>query len=304
MTRPVVAIKPALMPRIEPLAGSRYTLISTDDSGMHSARALVPSGGSEVSAALMDAMPALELIAVHGVGYDGVDLAAAATRGIAVTNTPDVLTGDVADLAIGLMIAACRGIATGDRLVRSGGWATGAPFPLGHRASGRRIGIAGFGRIGKAIARRAEAMDCTIAYTGRHRQPVPHDYYPDLRSLAEAVEILILVLPGGADTDGLVGAEVLDALGPDGILINVGRGNAVNEAALVEALASGRIAGAALDVFAQEPHVPAALLAMDNVVLQPHRGSATIETRTAMAQLVIDNLDAHFAGLPLVTPVT
>ncbi|MET0247106.1 MAG: 2-hydroxyacid dehydrogenase [Sphingomonas sp.] len=304
MTRPTIAVNAALMPRIAPLIEDRHTLVDADGPDARAAIALVPGGGSAVDGAVMDAMPGLELIAVHGVGYDSVDVGAATARGIRVTNTPDVLTDDVADLAVALMVSVYRGIATGDRLVRRGGWAAGEAFPLGHRASGRRIGIAGLGRIGKAIARRLEAMDCTIAYSGRHRQEgVDHAYHPDLVSLASAVETLILVLPGGAATDRLVGAEVLEALGPDGVLINVGRGNAVDQPALVTALREDRIAGAGLDVFADEPDVPAELFGMDQVVLQPHRGSATIETRGAMLDLVVANIDAHVAGRALPTPV-
>jgi lactate dehydrogenase-like 2-hydroxyacid dehydrogenase len=304
MTRPVIAVNPALMPRLSPLIEHRYTLVDADGPDAGAAIALIPGGGSRVDGAAMDALPALELIAVHGVGYDGVDVAAATARSIRVTNTPDVLTDDVADLAVALMVSVYRGIATGDRLVRRGGWAAGEAFPLGHRASGRRVGIAGLGRIGKAIARRLEAMDCTIAYSGRHRQEgVAYPYHPDLVSLAGAVEALILVLPGGTATDRLVGTDVLYALGPDGVLINVGRGNAVDQPALVAALTDGRIAGAGLDVFADEPNVPAELLGMDQVVLQPHRGSATVETRGAMLDLVIANIDAHVAGQALPTPV-
>ena len=269
-----------------------------------SARALVTSGGKGATAAQIAALPALEIIGINGVGYDAVDLDAARRRGIRVTNTPDVLTNDVADLAIALMTAVFRRTYAAERYVRDGGWAKGAPIPLGRSASGHHLGILGLGRIGKAIAARAAPMMASICYTGRHAQPgVPYEFVPDLRDLAAKVSVLIVVVPGAPDTAGLVDAAVLEALGPDGVLINIARGNVVDEAALVSALVEGRLAGAGLDVFMDEPNVPNALLRLENVVLQPHRGSATTETRTAMAQLVADNLAAHFSGQPLLTPV-
>ncbi len=267
------------------------------------ARALMTSGGKGASAALIAALPKLEIIVVNGVGYDAVDMDAARARGVRVTNTPDVLTADVADMAIGLIIATYRGIAAGDRYVRDGGWAAKRPLRLMRTASGRRLGIVGLGRIGKAIAARAEPMMASIAYTGRTQQDVPYAYYPDAETLAASVDVLVVVVPAGAGTDGLIDRRVLEALGSDGLLINVARGSVVDERALVDALVDGRLGGAGLDVFADEPNVPEALLTLDNVVLQPHRGSATIETRTAMGQLVVDNLKAHLAGQPLLTPV-
>jgi hydroxypyruvate reductase len=266
-------------------------------------RAIVSSGHAGADAAMMDALPKTEIITCFGVGYDAIDVAAAKARKIAVTNTPDVLTDDVADLAIGLLIDVARRISRGDRFVRAGGWLKGG-LEFGTALKGKKVGIVGLGRIGQATAKRAEAFGMEILYHGRKRQPdVAYRYYPDLLGLARDCDFLLLTLPGGPETKGLVTAEVLAALGPQGTLVNVARGSIVDEAALVAALQSGALGAAALDVFADEPRVPAALMAMDNVVLQPHVGSATHGTRAAMGQLVIDNLIAHFAGRPLLTRV-
>jgi lactate dehydrogenase-like 2-hydroxyacid dehydrogenase len=263
-------------------------------------RAMVGGGSVLVDQALLDTLPALEIVAVNGVGYDRIDLDAVRARGVRVTTTPDVLTDDVADLAIALMLAVDRRIAFNDRAVREGGW----NVPLGRRASGRRIGFFGFGRIGQAIARRAAPFAREVLYTARHERPDSgYRFVPDIGALAEACDTLILIAPGGAETRHVVNAAVLEKLGKHGVLINVARGSLVDEAALVAALAAGMIAGAGLDVFEDEPHVPDALKAMDQVVLLPHQGSATVECRAAMAALVLANLDAHFAGLPLVTPL-
>lgn len=253
-------------------------------------------------AALIDSLPKLEIIACMGVGVDAVDLKAAKARGIAVTNTPDVLNDDVADLAIALMLMASRNLAVSDRYVREGKWLKSSQ-PLARKMSGKKLGILGLGRIGKAIARRAEAFDMEIAYHGRQRQPgVAYRHYPDLVAMAKDVDFLMVICPGGEATRNLVNATVMEALGPEGILVNVARGSVVDEPALVEALKSGKLGGAALDVFADEPNVPKALLTMDNVVLAPHVGSATAETRNAMADLVVANLRAHLRGQKLVTP--
>jgi lactate dehydrogenase-like 2-hydroxyacid dehydrogenase len=250
----------------------------------------------------MDGLPGLGIVACFGVGVDGVDLDYCKKRGIAVSNTPDVLTEDVADIAIGLTIATLRGIAAGDRFVRRGDWAHG-PLPLSTRIGGRTMGILGLGRIGKAIARRAEAVGMRIVWHGRSDQPgVAWQRYADLRAMAAAVDILMVACPGGPATRGLVDREVIDALGRDSYLVNISRGSVVDEPALVEALVAGRMAGAGLDVFADEPNVPAELLRLENVVLTPHIGSASSETRDAMAQLVVDNLDAFYAHRPLLTP--
>ncbi len=266
-------------------------------------RGIVTPGGGQVDKALIDALPKLELIACFGVGTDQVDSVHAASRGILVTNTPDVLTDEVADLALGLLLATVRRIAAGDRHVRAGKWPSGG-FPLVDSLIGKKVGIIGLGRIGSAIARRAEAFGLQIAYHNRNqRSDTAYRYYADLRSLARDSDILMIVTPGGPETRHLVDAAVLEALGPKGYLINIGRGSNVDEAALIAALAGGRLAGAGLDVFEKEPHVPEALRAMENVVLQPHMGSATPNTRKAMADLVIANVRAHFAGRPVLTPL-
>lgn len=267
------------------------------------ARAIVTSGVVGADAALIDALPKVEIIACFGVGYDAIDLDAARTRNIAVTNTPDVLTDDVADLALALILDSQRRISRGDRFVRAGLWRQGG-LELGHALKGRKLGIVGLGRIGLALAKRAEACGMAIAYHGpRRKSDVPYAHFADLIGLAGDSDILCLTLPGGAGTKHLVNAEVLAALGPQGTLVNVARGSVVDEAALVAALQSGTLGAAALDVFEDEPHVPEALLTMENVVLQPHVGSATHQTRAAMGQLVLDNLAAHFAGRPLPTRV-
>jgi lactate dehydrogenase-like 2-hydroxyacid dehydrogenase len=254
--------------------------------------------------AIMDALPRLEIIAVNGVGTDRVDLDHARGRGVRVTTTPDVLTEDVADLAIGLWLATVRRIAVADRYVRAGDWGVAPPFVLTPRASGRRVGVVGLGKIGAAIARRAAPFAAEIAYSNRRPAPdAAYRYFPQPAALAAWADVLFIVTPGGPSTHNLIDAEVIAALGPQGVLINVARGSVVDEAALTSALVEGRLGGAGLDVFADEPHVPQALLALDTVVLQPHLGSATIEGRGDMADLVLANLAAHFAGDPLLSPV-
>lgn len=266
-------------------------------------RAIAASGESKVPRGLIAQLPALEIISVFGVGYDGVDVAAARERGIRVTHTPDVLTDDVADLALGLVLAVARRIPQADRYVREGLWPAG-PAPLARKVSGARLGVVGLGRIGQAIAKRALAFGMSVAYTARHEKPGSgHAYHPTPAALAAAVDFLVVITPGGAQTHKLINAEVLTALGPQGYLVNVARGSVVDQGALVEALRAGRIAGAGLDVFEDEPHVPAELCAMGNVVLTPHIGSATWQTRRAMADLAFGNLRAHFAGQALLTPV-
>jgi lactate dehydrogenase-like 2-hydroxyacid dehydrogenase len=263
---------------------------------------IVTTGGAGASRALIEQLPKLRLIACFGVGVDAIDLAAARERGVAVTNTPDVLTDDVADLALALILDAMRGVSAGDRHVRAGRWLQGA-FPLQARMSGKRLGIVGMGRIGQAIARRAAAFDMRIAWHGPRRKDLPYRFEPDLVALAQSVDVLVASCPGGAATRGLIGRAVLEALGPRGFFVNIARGAVVDESALVELLASGRLGGSGLDVFVDEPHVPPALIALDNVVLQPHVASATHETRAAMGRLVLDNIGAHVVGRPLLTPV-
>ena len=269
-------------------------------------RAIAASGESKVSAALIAQLPALEVIAVMGVGYDGIDVAAAKARGVMVTHTPDVLNDDVADLAIGLMLSAARQLPAADRYVRNGEWLKG-PMPLARKMSGARVGIVGIGRIGQAIATRALAFGMTVAYTARSpRAGLPYSYHATTKALAAVVDFLVVITPGGAATRKLIDAEVLRALGQGagrGILVNVARGSVVDEVALIEALEQGVIAGAGLDVFEDEPRVPERLRALPQVVLTPHIGSATEATRQAMADLAFDNLQAHLAGRPAPTPV-
>ncbi|HSV44872.1 MAG TPA: 2-hydroxyacid dehydrogenase [Ramlibacter sp.] len=267
-------------------------------------RAIAGGGESLVSRELMDRLPALEMVSIMGVGYDKVDVAAAIERKLPVTHTPDVLNDEVADLALGLMLSVARKIPQADRYVREGRWESEGNMPLARKMSGARLGIVGLGRIGQAIAQRAQAFGMSIAYTGRtQRAELPHPYYPSAAALAAQVDFLVVITPGGEGTRKLIGREVLQALGPKGYLINVARGTVVDEEALIEALQQGTIAGAGLDVFEREPHVPPALRGLDNVVLTPHMASATLDTRQAMADLALANLQAHFDGKPLLTPV-
>ena len=266
-------------------------------------RAIAASGESKVPRELIAQLPALEMISVFGVGYDGVDVAAAKERGISVTHTPNVLNDEVADLALALMLAVSRRLVEADRFVRSGHWTKG-PMPLARKMSGARLGIVGLGRIGLAIARRAEAFGMSIAYTSRTaKADAPYPYFPNAAALAAEVDFLVVITPGGAGTRKLIDASVLAALGPKGYLVNVARGTVVDEQALVAALQNGTIAGAGLDVFESEPNVPNELFTLDNVVLTPHVGSATWQTRQAMADLAFGNLQAHFAGRALLSPV-
>ncbi len=266
-------------------------------------RAITCGGDSRVSAELIAQLPALEIIAVVGVGYDGIDVAAAKARGIAVTNTPEVLNDDVADLAMALMLAWSRQIVQADAFVRSGAWSRSGPS-LGRKVSGARLGIVGIGRIGQGIARRAAAFGMPIAYTARNqRAELPYAYHPDAASLAEVSDYLVVITPGGEATRSLIDAKVLRALGKKGVLVNVSRGSVVDEPALIEALEKGEIAGAALDVFYDEPHISERLRGLPNVLLTPHVGSATTATRQAMADLAVANLSAHFGGKPLPTLV-
>ncbi len=256
-------------------------------------------------AALMDALPGLEIISSFGVGYDGVDVAHAAGKGIVVTNTPDVLNDEVANTAIMLLLAVSRKLVLYDRYVRDGRWVAEGSPPLTQAIRNTRIGILGLGRIGQDIARKLEMFGCTVAYHGRRKQDdQPYEYFADLVGMARSCDTVIAICPGGEATRGIVNRSVLDALGPNGTFINIARGSVHDEPALVAALQEGTLGFAGLDVFADEPSVPEELFAMDNVVLQPHQGSATVQTRNDMADLVVNNLDAHFAGKPVLTPVT
>jgi lactate dehydrogenase-like 2-hydroxyacid dehydrogenase len=252
---------------------------------------------------VMAALPNLKVISNFGVGVDRIDLDEARRRGVVVGYTPDVLNDCVADLAFGLLLDVARGLSASDRFVRRGDWTLQRKFPLTTRVSGKRLGIVGLGRIGQIIARRASGFDMAIRYTNRRPlEGVAHAFEPSLTALAAWCDFLVVCTPGGAATQDLVNAEVLQALGPQGFLINVARGSVVNEPALVAALQTGVIAGAGLDVFAQEPHIPDALKLLDNVVLLPHVASGTHETREAMAELTLANLDAFFAGREVVSP--
>ncbi|TGQ65488.1 2-hydroxyacid dehydrogenase [Mesorhizobium sp. M00.F.Ca.ET.186.01.1.1] len=274
----------------------------TDDMRAN-VRAIASFAG--VSAAMMDALPNLELIASFGVGYDSVDAGHAAKKNIMVTNTPDVLTEEVADTAIGLLITTVREFYGAEKWLRDGNWVNKGHYPLSRLTlRGRSVGIFGMGRIGLAIARRLEAFGLPIAYHNRRRvEGLVYQYHPTLKGLAEAVDTLISVVPGGASTEKAVNAEILAALGPNGVFVNIGRGSTVDEAALAAALADGTIAAAGLDVFADEPNVPRALLDAPNASLLPHIGSASHHTRRAMADLCVDNLVSWFAERRALTPV-
>ena len=259
--------------------------------------------GGFADAALIEALPALKVISSFGVGVDKIDLVAAGRRGVLVGNTPDVLNDCVADLALGLMIDVARGLSASQRHLRRGDWPK-ANYPLQRRVSGKRVGIVGLGRIGKAIALRAAAFNMELRY--HNRRPAADTtiaYEASLIELARWSDFLVIIVPGGGATRHLINAAVLDALGPEGFLVNVARGSVVDEPALVRALQDKRIAGAALDVFENEPNVPAELILLDNVVLLPHVGSATQETRAAMAQRVFDNLNEFFARGRLVSAI-
>lgn len=305
----VLLLSPILIPHIRAQLDELFTVrpyhLQADKAAYlreHGAniRGVITGGHTGITLAVMEQLPKLEVIAVNGVGTDAVDLAYARDRGIHVTATIGALTEDVADLAIGLLISACRGLCTGDRYVRSGEWPKSptplAPLPLARQVSGMRIGIVGMGRVGRAVAVRAAAFGCPISYTDlQPMNDVGHTFVADLTELARNSDALILA--AAADkAEGIINAQVLQALGSDGYLINVARGKLVNEPDLVAALNAGQIAGAGLDVFVDEPNVPEALLTSEQVVLQPHRASATVQTRTRMAQMVVASLVDTFAG--------
>ncbi len=301
-----------MMPHVEAALESAYQVHRYWEAGDRAAllaetgarvRAVATGGDDGCPRAVIEALPKLEMISSFGVGYDAVDVAACREHGVRLTNTPDVLNDAVAELALGLMIALCRRIPQADVLVREGGWLEGA-YPLTGELTGARVGILGLGRIGKEIARRCQAFRMRVAYHGRSEQPYePYEYYADLVAMARDVGWLVVIAPGTAETRGIVSRRVLEALGPEGCLVNVARGSLVDEPAMVEMLQSGALGGVALDVFEDEPKVPEALLGLDNVVLSPHQGSATMKTRAAMGDLVVKNLAAHFAGKPLLSPV-
>jgi lactate dehydrogenase-like 2-hydroxyacid dehydrogenase len=312
-TRRVLQVGPLMPSLVQSLRDDFDAYMLPDDPGERDAflathgaeiTAVVTSGTSGVDVGLMTALPNLGAVVNFGVGYDTTDIDAAAAHGVSVSNTPDVLTDCVADTAVGLMIDAMRQFSAADRFVRAGRWPVDKMYPLTRQVSNTRVGILGLGRIGRAIALRLSAFGCAISYHNRH--PVAdstYTYVASLEELARNVDVLIVAAAGGDGTKGLVNREVLDALGAEGYLINIARGSVVDEDALVEALTAGRLAGAGLDVFAHEPQVPEALLAVDNVVLLPHAGSGTVETRAAMESLTLRNLAGFLQTGQLVTPV-
>jgi lactate dehydrogenase-like 2-hydroxyacid dehydrogenase len=301
---------PAIMSRLEELFELYHFTVYPLPIGMLTPdirvriRAIATEANRGATRDLITSLPNLEIISCFGVGVDGIDLAAARECAIPVTNTPGVMANECADLAIGLMLASARQILHADHHVRSGAWLKG-PIPLGRSVGGKTVGVVGLGGIGRAIADRARAFHTKVLWHGPRPKPdVPYEYVPELVEMARRSDFLMVACKGGHETRGLISAAVIDALGPDGTLINVARGSVVDESALIERLRDGRLGFAALDVFENSPRIEAAFLELPNVLLQPHQGSATVETRTAIGQLMIDNLTAHFAGLKLPTPVT
>lgn len=312
--RPVVLQTMEMPPRVAESLGGRYRVLhlwQAEDPAAFLARhgpdvrAVLTMGHGKADAALIDALPNLGVIAVLGVGYDGVDVKHAASKGVPVTNTPDVLTDEVANLGVGLVLAVTREMPKADAYVRAGRWLKEGDMPLNRTIVDRPVGVVGLGRIGIATADRLTALGARVSWHGPRPKPdAPYPYDPDLAHLASVVDGLVLCCPGGPATRHLVDRKVIAALGPDGWLVNVARGTVVDEAALVDALLANRIWGAGLDVFEGEPTAPEALFGLDNVVLQPHQASATDATRNAMADLAVENMDRHFAGRPLKTPVS
>lgn len=267
-------------------------------------RALATFGPAGADAALMDQLPRLEIISNFGVGVDAIDLAAAARRKIIVTNTPDVLNDCVADTAMALVLATLRRFPQAENYLRAGQWGTRGAYPLTTSLGGKTLGVLGLGRIGEAIARRAEAFGMKIRYHNRSRKKLAWPYDASVLALAANSDVLLVAAPGGPETARIVNAKVLDALGPKGYVVNIARGSLIDEPVLLRYLREGRIAGAGLDVFDNEPKIDPAWFAVENAVLVPHVGSATVETRTAMGELQVENLRLHFAGKPVKTPVT
>ena len=310
--KPEIILVEPMMPQIEAALDAAYVVHRAAQEADKDAflarvganvRAVVTGGGSGMPVAWFGALPKLGVIAINGVGTDAVDLVQAKARGVRVTTTPGVLTDDVADIGIGLILATMRKLSHGDRFVRAGQWGKDK-FPLGSKVTGKKLGIFGMGQIGGAIAKRAAGFDMPVAYT--NRKPVegsPHQFIASLNDLAAWSDILVIAASASAETRGIVNRATFDALGPQGVLVNVGRGAIIDEPELVSALQDGRIAGAGLDVFAHEPNVPAELFTLDNVALMPHQASATLETRLGMGDLVLRNVAAYFAGQPVLTPV-
>lgn len=302
-----------LEPPLADALANRYGALTFPDGGERAAflrdhspsiTAIVTSGPPGVDGDLMTALPHLGAIVNYGAGYEAIDVDAARRRGIGVSNTPDVLTATAADTAVGLIISTMRGLCAADRYVRTGRWPVEGEFPLTRDVNGTQVGILGMGRIGSAIAKRLAAFDCAIAYHNRHEVAgSPYRYAASPLELAESVDVLVVSAAGGKGTHQLVSRAVLEALGEDGYLINIARGSVVDQDALVEMLNAGALAGAGLDVYADEPTVPSELRELDNVVLLPHVGSATSRTRSAMTALALRNLDEYLAHGTLTTPV-
>lgn len=305
MSRPTILRVPPLSPQLHDTVGERYDAVDPADLATRAADVvgIVSSNAGRVGGDLIASLPNLGVIANHGVGYDNIDVPAALARGIAVSNTPEVLDDAVAETAIALLLAVRREVVLADRFVREGRWPD-AQYPLTAQVAGSHVGILGLGRIGQAVATRLVALGCTVSYHNRHRvDGVPYAYAASPVELAATVDSLVVVVPGGAGTDALVDREVLDALGPDGVLVNVARGSVVDQPALVAALQDGRLGGAGLDVYADEPNVPAELTALDNVVLLPHVASGTHLTRAAMRDLTLANLASWLDDGTLRTPI-
>lgn len=290
-----------------------YTLVAMPESGkvtdlpaevIPKVTAMAFRGHSTLGPEIIDALPNLGMIANYGVGYDTIDVAHATAKGIRVSNTPDVLTEDVADLAVGMVIAQSRGMVGASDWIRSGNWAKNGAFGLQRKVSGKRVGIVGLGRIGRAVAERLSPFGCDLHYYARsEKDTLGWTHHSDIAGLASAVDILVICVSGGPETIGIISKEVIEALGPQGLLVNASRGTTIDEAALLEALETGTLGAAALDVFLAEPNIDPRFMALDNVLLQPHQSSGTIETRQVMGALQRENLAAFFAGQPLVTPV-
>ncbi|MGN7438987.1 MAG: 2-hydroxyacid dehydrogenase [Alcanivorax sp.] len=311
MKKTVLALQPLLENEMKQLEGGYNVIrlweandpVAVIEKHANDVQAILSTyNSSGVSERLMSALPNLEVIAQFGVGFDNIDLKAASERGVAVTNTPDVLTDDTADVAMFLMLNVARRAVEADMFVRVGRWKSGA-MPLSTSISEKTVGVVGLGNIGKAIAQRAAAFNTNVVYHSRSKKDVSYTYYEDLEKMAEDSDFLIIACAGGPETENLINYQILNKLGANGFLINIARGSVVNEEDLLIALRNQDIAGAGLDVFANEPDVPEELIKMDNVVLSPHVGSATVETRSKMGQLVIDNLNAHFDGQSLLSPV-
>lgn len=312
MTKPDLMMLHDLRPRAMAQVEAAYTVHRWDRAddpeaflAAHGAacRAVATNGHVPLTREMLTAMPKLGIVACASAGFEGFDLAALAERGIALTNTSAALCDDVADTAILLLLAARRGLVGADAYVRSGEWVREGMYPLQRRVAGTRLGIVGLGTIGQAIARRAEVFGMQIAFWNRSAKTTPWRQVADLVTLARECDHLVVALAGGPETRGIISREVIEALGPEGLLVNVSRGSTVDQEALIEALAAGRLGQAGLDVFEEEPTAEPRLVALPNVTLYPHHASGTVETRDAMAQLVVDNLAAFFAGRPLLTPV-